>query len=75
MSSGEAGQDPGANFEASTLQHYLRGLESFPAQKEEVASTAQSNEAPQKMFDHIRNADTESFKSPEEVMQALQGRL
>ncbi len=72
MSSGDAEQDPGGNFEASTLQHYLRGLESFPAQKEEVASTAESNGAPENMVTLIRNADAESFNSPEEVMQALQ---
>ncbi len=72
---GDAGQDQGGNLEASTLQFYLRGIESFPAQKEEVASTAQSNGAPENMVNQIRNADTESFESPEEVMQALQGRL
>ncbi len=68
MSSGDAGQDQGGNLEASTLQHYLRGIESFPAQKEEVASAAESNGAPQNMVDQIRNADTERFDSPEEVM-------
>ena len=74
MSSGDAGHDQGGNLEASTLQYYLRGIESFPAQKEEVASIAESNSAPENMVDQIRNADTERFDSPEEVMQALQGR-
>ena len=68
MSSGDAGQDQGGNLEAGTLQYYLRGIESFPAQKEEVASTAQSNGAPENSVNQIRNADTESFESPEEVM-------
>ncbi len=72
MSSGDAGQDTGGNLEASTLQYYLRGIESFPAQKEEVASAAKSNGAPQNIVNQIRNAGTESFNSPEEVMQALQ---
>ena len=71
MSSGDAAQDQGGNLDASTLQYYLRGVESFPAQKEEVASTAESNGAPENIVDQIRNADTESFDSPEEVMQAL----
>ncbi len=62
------------NLDASTLQHYLRGI-SFPAQKEEVASTAESNNAPQDMVSQIRNAHTERFSSPEEVMQALQSGL
>jgi Protein of unknown function (DUF2795) len=72
MSSGDAGQDTGGNLEASTLQYYLRGIESFPAQKDEVASTAESNGAPENMVNQIRNADAESFGSPEEVMQVLQ---
>ena len=75
MSLGEAGQDQGGNFEASTLQMYLRGIESFPAEKDEVASTAESNGAPQDMVRQIRNADNERFNSPEEVMQALQSGL
>ncbi len=61
------------NLDASTLQYNLRGIESFPAQKEEVASTAESSGAPQDMVSQIRNADTERFNSPEDVMQALQG--
>ena len=75
MSLGEEGQEQGANLEASTLQMYLRGIESFPAEKDEVASTAESNGAPQDMVRQIRNADTERFNSPEEVMQALQSGL
>jgi hypothetical protein len=54
-----------------TLQHYLRGVE-FPAEKEEVAATAQSNGAAQTLSGRIRNAETERFGSAEEVMQALQ---
>jgi Protein of unknown function (DUF2795) len=62
------------NLDASTIQHYLRGI-NFPAEKEEVASTAQSNGAPQDMVTQIRNAHTERFRSPEEVMQALRSGL
>jgi hypothetical protein len=63
------------NLDVSTLQHYLKGT-NFPAEKEEVASTAESNGAPQDMVSQIRNADTtERFRSPEEVMQALQSGL
>ncbi len=75
MSLGDAGQDQGGNLEASTLQHYLRGIESFPARKDEVGSTTESNGAPQDMVRQIRNADTEHFNSPEEVMQAPQSGL
>jgi hypothetical protein len=62
------------NLDASTLQHYLKGT-NFPAEKEEVASNAESNGAPQDMVSQIRNADTERFGSLEEVMQALQSGL
>jgi Protein of unknown function (DUF2795) len=75
MSLGDAGQEQGGNLEASTLQMYLRGIESFPAEKDEVASTAESSGAPQDLVRQIRNADTERFNSPEEVMQALQSGL
>jgi len=72
---GDAGQDQGGNLDASTIQHYLRGIDSFPAGKDEVASTVESNGAPQDMVSQIRNADTERFNSPEEVMQAIQSGL
>jgi len=62
------------NLDASTLNHYLKGT-NFPAEREEVASNAQSNGAPQDLVNQIRNADTERFNSPEEVMQALQSGL
>jgi hypothetical protein len=73
-SSGDAVQDQDGNLDASTLQYYLRGIESIPAQKVKVASTIESNGAPGNMVERIRNVDTERFESPEEVMQALQGR-
>jgi hypothetical protein len=62
------------NLDFSTLQHYLKGT-NFPAEKEEVASTAESNGAPQDLVSQIRNADPERFNRPEEVMQVLQSGL
>ncbi len=59
------------NLDLGRLQQYLQGI-NFPAQ-EEVASNAESNGAPQDVVGQIRNAATERFNSPEEVMQALQG--
>jgi Protein of unknown function (DUF2795) len=58
----------------STLLHYLKGT-NFSAQKEEVASNAQSNGAPQDLVSQIRNSDTERFNSSEGVMQALRSGL
>jgi hypothetical protein len=63
------------NLDVATLLQYLPGVR-FPAEKEQVASTAESNGAPQDMVSQIRNAHTtERFRSPEEVMQALQSGL
>ena len=62
------------NLDLSTLQHYLKGT-NFPAQKEEVASNAESNGAPQDLIAQIRNAYTESFESSEKVMQPFQSGL
>ena len=62
------------NLDLSTLQHYLKGT-NFPAQKEEVASNAESNGAPQDLVSQIRNADAQRFNGPEEVMQALRSGL
>ena len=63
------------NLDVATLLQYLPGVR-FPAEKEQIASTAESNGAPQDMVFQIRNAHTtERFRSPEEVMQALQSGL
>jgi hypothetical protein len=43
------------NLDVGQLQQYLQGV-NFPAQKEEVASNAESNGAPQNIVDGIRNA-------------------
>jgi hypothetical protein len=58
-------------YSVSTLQRYLKDTH-YPAPKEAVAEAAATNGAPQDMVTQIRNADTERFESPEEVMQALQ---
>ncbi len=62
------------NMGLGELLQYLQGT-NFPANKEEVASNAESNGAPQDVVGQIRNAATERFNNPEEVLQAVQGRL
>ena len=62
------------NLDLSTLQQYLPDV-NFPASKEEVASSAESNNAPQELVQQIRSASTERFNSPDEVMQAVQERM
>ncbi len=54
------------------VQQYIGGV-SFPAGKEEVASEAESNGAPQNFVDRIRSAAAEQFFGPEDVLGAVQG--
>ncbi len=56
------------------LQQYL-GDVNFPAGKEEVASGAESNGAPQNLVEQIRNSAQERFSGIEDVQQAVQGSL
>ncbi len=60
------------NLDLGQLQGYLQGV-NFPAGKEEVASNAESNNAPQELVQQIRNSQTENFNSAEEVLQKVQG--
>ncbi len=61
------------NLDVGQLQQYLQGV-NFPAQKEEVASNAESNGAPQNIVDGIRNAAQNQFNSQDEVLQAVKGQ-
>ena len=60
------------NLDLGQLQGYLQGV-SFPAGKEEVASNAEGNNAPQELVEQIRNSGTENFDSADEVLQKVQG--
>lgn len=60
------------NLDVGQLQGYLQGV-NFPAGKEEVASDAESNNAPQELVQQIRNSGTDTFNNPDEVLQAVQG--
>ena len=61
------------NLDTQTLLQHLPGVR-FPAEKEQVAATAERNDTPQELVERIRNADTQRFNSPDEVLQAVQGR-
>ena len=62
-----------SNLDMQTLLQHLPGVR-FPAEKDQVAATAEQNDAPQELVEKIRNADTQRFNSPDEVLQAVQGR-
>jgi hypothetical protein len=61
------------NLDTATLLRYLPGV-NFPAEKDQVASTAEKNDAPQELVEKIRGADTQRFNTPDEVLQVVQGR-
>ena len=60
-------------LDTGTFMQYLPGMD-FPAEKEEVASTAESNNAPQDMVWRIRNARTQRYNHPDNVLEAVRGR-
>ena len=62
-----------ANLDTQTLLQHLPGVR-FPAEKDQVADTAEQNDAPQQLVEKIRNANTQRFNGPDEVLQAVQGR-
>ena len=60
------------NLNLGQLQQLLPDL-NFPAAKDEVLSTLQSNDAPQEVLDSVQNAQTDTFNSADEVLQTVQG--
>ncbi len=72
MSQGNLGGDLGS-LDVATLLQYLPGVR-FPAEKDQIASTAESNGAPQDLVEKIRNAGRQRFNGPDEVLQEVQGR-
>ena len=52
------------------IQKYLKGV-NYPASKDDLASTAESNGAPSEIVEALRNASQGSFDGPSGVQQAL----
>ena len=61
-----------SDLNLSELQQYL-GDTNFPADKQQVASNAESNGAPQAVVDQIRNSSMERFEGLEKVLQTVRG--
>ncbi len=62
-----------SNLDSGTLLQYLPGVR-FLAEKEQIASTAEGNGAPQELVEKIRNASRQRFNGPDEVLQEIKGR-
>lgn len=58
------------NLRPSEVQQYLEGV-NYPADKDTVASTAESNGAPQELVDQIRGLGGDTFSGPDDVISAL----
>jgi hypothetical protein len=52
------------------VQKHLSGIE-YPASKDDVIATAESNGAPQEIIEALQSADREQFDGPDEVQAAL----
>jgi Protein of unknown function (DUF2795) len=52
------------------VQRHLGGID-YPASKDEVIATAESNDAPQEIVDALQQMDGEQFEGPDDVMGAL----
>jgi hypothetical protein len=68
MSQGDSGDL--ANIDMPTLLYRLTGVR-FPADKDEVVRTAESNDAPRELVERVRNAHTQRFESADEVLRAV----
>jgi Protein of unknown function (DUF2795) len=62
-----------SNLDTETLLQHLPGVR-FPAEKDQVAETAEKNGAPQELVQKLRAADSWSFDSPDEALEAVRGR-
>ena len=58
------------DFNPDDARQYLEGAE-YPASKDDVASTAESNGAPEELVERIQSLSTPEFSSAEEVTTEL----
>ncbi|CAA9494547.1 MAG: hypothetical protein AVDCRST_MAG25-3584 [uncultured Rubrobacteraceae bacterium] len=59
-------------FNPQDIQKYLQGV-NWPADKDQVAQTAEGNGAPQGMIEKIKGLGGGQFSGPQEVIAGLQG--
>ncbi len=59
------------DFDPNDAPQYLEGVE-YPANKEELASTAEENGAPDELVERIRTLGRPSFSGSDEVVAELE---
>jgi hypothetical protein len=52
------------------VQKHLSGVD-YPASKDEVIATAESNDAPQEIIEALQQTGAARFEGPDDVMAAL----
>jgi hypothetical protein len=57
-------------FNPIEVQKHLKGAD-YPASGEELASTAEKNNAPKELVEKLRSFGDEEFSGPDKVMAAL----
>ena len=52
------------------VQKHLKGM-SYPASKDDLVSTAESNGADEELLEQLRGMSADEFSGPDDVMEAL----
>lgn len=63
MTRGVGGQSP------ANVQTHLKGV-SYPASKEDLLSSAKTNDAPEEVMEILRQMPDQQFHGPQDVMKA-----
>ncbi len=58
------------DFNPVDVQKHLKGA-NYPASGEELASTAEGNDAPRELVEKLRTFGSEEFSGPDKVMAAM----
>jgi hypothetical protein len=61
-----------SNLNLDQLTQYMPNL-NFPANKDEVVSEIQNNNAPQEVIDQVKNSSSDTFNNAGEVLETVRG--
>jgi hypothetical protein len=59
------------DFDPDDTKQYLEGVD-YPASKEDLASTAEGNGAPEELVERLRTLSRPTFSGPDEVVAELE---
>ncbi len=58
------------DFNPIEVQKHLKGI-NYPASKDDLASTAESNDASTELVEQLRNLPDQQYTGPDDVQEAL----